>query len=447
MSRVLLLSCNTATQPYPVPPLGMFVVAAGLREAGHEVRQFDWLAAGMDPEALEAAVAEAAPDYVGLSLRNIDNVDSLAGEEHWYLGQARRLVRLLRASTRAPLVLGGPALTIMPEAILEFLGADYCITGAGEDAFAQLIADLEAGLPAARLRKGPRTAPRLRPLVDQDILNHYLQAGGVANLQTKRGCPHRCSYCTYPGLEGGAFRFRPPEEIAEEVCWLREAHGVEELFFTDSVFNDPQGRWLELAEALASRGAPVRWSGFFRPQDITPEHARLLVRSGCMALELGTDAASDTVLEALNKGLDFADVRRCDEALCDQGLPVAHFLMFGGPGETMQTVEQGLANLAGLERSVVFAFTGIRIFPGAALEQRAREEGVLAEDADLLRPQFYFSPHVEPEAMNARLSQGFRGNRLRLFPPSEAQLRMDVMRRFGGRGLLWDRLLPGGVKS
>lgn len=446
MSRVLLVSCNTATEPYPVPPLGMFVVAAGLVATGHEVRQFDWLAAGQNHTTLEAALAKHHPEYVGFSLRNIDNVDSLAGEEHWYLGQARDLVRFVRERCDAPLIVGGPALTIMPEAVRDFLGVDYCVSGAGEETLPELIADLEQGRSVPRLLHGPRIAPTLRPLVDREILEYYLRAGGVANLQTKRGCPFRCGYCTYPHLEGGAFRFRAAEEVAEEVVWMREAHGVQEIFFTDSVFNDPRGRWLEIAEALVRRGAPVRWSAFFRPQGLREEHAKLLARSGCMALELGTDAASDTVLEALNKGFDFAEVRRCDTALRDQDLPTAHFLMFGGPGETMESVEQGLANLAKLERSVIFAFTGIRIFPGAALEQRAREEGVLRSDAgdDLLRPTFYFSPQVDAETMNARLTRAFRGNRLRLFPPAEAQLRMDVMRRFGGKGLLWDKLLARG---
>ncbi len=441
MSSVFLLSCNTATEPYPVYPLGMSVVAAGLQAAGHRVRQFDWLASGRDRTALAAALEECAPDYVGLSLRNIDNVDSLAGEEHWYLGQARELAAFMRGICAAPFVVGGPAFSIMPHAVLEFLGADYGVCGAGEDAMPELIAALENGEDPPRITWGRAGAPRLRPLIDAGIMDFYLAASGLANMQTKRGCPFRCGYCTYPGLEGGAFAFRPAKEVADEVLWLHREYGVRELFFTDSVFNDPQGRYLEIVEALASSGAPVRWAAFFRPQGLTAEAVRLLRKSGCMGLELGTDAASDPVLRGLNKGLDFDEVVRCDALIRESGLPAAHFLMFGGPDETPETLERGLKNLERLPRSVVFAFTGIRILSGTLLEQRAVREGIIAEGADLLRPVYYFSPYVEPGSMNALLKRAFRGNRLRLFPPAEAQLRMDVMRRFGQRGLLWDKLL------
>ena len=80
MSRVFLFSANTTMEPYPVYPLGMAVLAGALVGEGHEVHQFDFLAAGGDEERLCRELAEFAPDLVGISLRNIDNVDSFCGE-------------------------------------------------------------------------------------------------------------------------------------------------------------------------------------------------------------------------------------------------------------------------------------------------------------------------------------------------------------------------------
>jgi radical SAM superfamily enzyme YgiQ (UPF0313 family) len=242
-------------------------------------------------------------------------------------------------------------------------------------------------------------------------------------------------------LEGRSLLFRDPKEVAEDVAWLHREYGVAELFFTDSVFNDPGGRYLEIAEALLRLGLPVRWAAFFRPQHVGVEDARLLKRSGCMAVELGTDAASDATLAGLDKGFDFAEVLRCNEALHAADLPAAHFVIFGAPNETLQTLEQGLENLRRLGNAPVFAFSGIRILPGTPLHARAVQERVIQAETPLLRPMYYFSPQVDPEALNARLTQAFAGERLRFFPPSEGQLRLDVMRRFGFRGLLWDRLL------
>ncbi|HAD04617.1 MAG TPA: B12-binding domain-containing radical SAM protein, partial [Desulfuromonas sp.] len=83
MSRIFCLSSNITTEPYPVYPLGMAIIAGALSRAGHEVRQFDFLAAGKSEEALVAAVADFAPDGICLSLRNIDNVDSFSAESAW----------------------------------------------------------------------------------------------------------------------------------------------------------------------------------------------------------------------------------------------------------------------------------------------------------------------------------------------------------------------------
>ncbi len=440
MAKVFLLNCNTAVEPYPVYPLGMSMVAAALEGAGHRVLQYDLLALGQG-EGLESAIRDFAPDYLGLSLRNIDNVDSTAQEDHWYLGRVKRLMPGIRqAAGGAPVILGGPAFSIMPEAILEFLEADHGVTGAGERAMPELLAMLGNGEHPPRLIKGTvHSWPR--PSLPPDILGHYLRESGMANLQTKRGCVFNCAYCTYPSLEGRKFLYRPPEEVAEDMLWLHREYGVDHVFFTDSVFNDPQGRYLEIAETLIRRASPMQWAAFFRPQGMRVQDIRLLEQSGCHAMELGTDAASDATLEGLGKGFDFAEVLRCQETIDAVGLPAAHFVIFGGPGETWDSFEQGLENIRRLGRAPVFAFSGIRVLPGTALHARAQEEGVLSPDMPLLRPFYYFSPDIEPDELNARLTEAWKGERTRFFPPEEGQLRMNVMRRFGYRGLLWDKLL------
>nr|NIQ93109.1 lipid biosynthesis B12-binding/radical SAM protein [Desulfuromonadales bacterium]NIS39469.1 lipid biosynthesis B12-binding/radical SAM protein [Desulfuromonadales bacterium] len=154
MSRVFLISSNTTTEPYPVYPLGMALVAAALVECGHEVRQFDWLVAGQSEQALRCAVEEFSPDVVSLSLRNIDNVDSFSAEDGWYLAEARRLVALFRQVCDKPVVVGGPAFSIMPEAILDYLGADHGVAGEGERALCELVEGLAAGRSMPRLFAG-----------------------------------------------------------------------------------------------------------------------------------------------------------------------------------------------------------------------------------------------------------------------------------------------------
>jgi radical SAM superfamily enzyme len=158
-------------------------------------------------------------------------------------------------------------------------------------------------------------------------------------------------------------------------------------------------------------------------------------------VELGTDAACDATLRSLGKGFAFADVLEVNRACVAERLPCAHFVMFGGPGETADTVREGLANLDRLEHTVVFGYSGIRILPGTALHRLAVAEGILAPETSLLEPVYYQSPHVDADSMNRRIAASFRGRRDRIFPPSEGQQRLVVLHNFGYRGLLWDHLI------
>lgn len=442
MAKILLISANTTTDPYPVYPLGMSVVAAALDRAGHTVYQFDFLTAGADMALLKRTLAEFDPDFTGISLRNIDNVDSLSSHENWYLGHVREIALMLKELGQTVIV-GGPGFSLMPDAVLDYLGADHGVVGEGERSIVHLIDLIEAGEAPRIIRqgKGLNADAMHAPLWDDAILRYYAEQSGIMNVQTKRGCENRCTYCSYPSIEGGRIRPREPEAVAEEVAQLHATHGVDTVFFTDSVFNDRSGHYLEVAEALIRRAFPVKWSAFFQPTLIMRDELRLLKRSGLQAMEVGTDASTDVTLSAMNKPFSFDEVRRFNESCVEERIPCAHFVIFGGPGENMQTVTEGIDNLNGLADCVVFPFSGIRLHSGTPLYAQARQEGVLPDGTSLLKPHYYFSPTIDPEGMNELLVQGFAGRRDRIFPPSEGQERMNVLRRFGYRGLLWDTLI------
>ena len=444
MSRIFFISSNTTVEPYPVYPLGMAVVSGALHASGHEIKQYDCLAHGEELSELQASLQSFAPDLVSISLRNIDNVDSFCGEDGWYLHRVKQLVSALREMTAVPIVVGGPALTIMPEAIAEFLEVDHAIIGEGERSLPELVEKLTSGevVPQIIPRHTPLDGDQFStPLFDQQLIDYYLQQSGMANLQTKRGCPYRCSYCSYPHLEGSNFRVRNPSQIVDELERLKQEHGVDRVFFTDSVFNDPHGEYLHLVEEMLRRGLEMEWSAFFRPQGIGRNELALMKQAGLYALELGTDAAADKTLAGICKKLTFAEVLDVNQACLDEHLPAAHFIMFGGPDEDDATLAEGLDNIDQLGDSVVFAFSGIRIHPEAPLHQRAIADGIVSADDSLLKPVYYFSPLIDRQNMEQTIEARFSGRKNRIFPPSEGLKRMSVMKNFGYRGLMWDQLL------
>jgi lipid biosynthesis B12-binding/radical SAM protein len=445
MSKILLISSNTLTEPYPAYPLGMAIVASALSSRGHSISQFDFLAETQSLERLRENIVEFDPDYVGISIRNIDNVDSFTANDAWTIDTDMAIIKVVKEVKEIPVVLGGPAFSIMPKVILDYVGADYGIVGDGGVLFGDLIEQLKGGQYVPSIlgdtspsRKGDML---IQPLWSKKLIDYYGKNMGVVGLQTKRGCPYSCAYCTYAAVEGAVYRSRDPGSVIEDILRLKMDYHVDTIFFTDSVFNDADGLYLEIIDELLSKEISLTWSAFFRPDRNMTKHLGLLKRSGLSSVEVGTDAASDTTLAGLNKPFCFDDVLHFSEVCLREDIPCVHYIMFGGPDETERTLKQGLENIALLENCLVLAFSGIRIFPRTPLHNRAVHEGIVREDDPLLRPTFYFSPGLDVDHMNGVIEDAFRHQKQRIFPPSTGQAKLKALNSLGYGGFLWHKLL------
>jgi radical SAM superfamily enzyme YgiQ (UPF0313 family) len=304
---------------------------------------------------------------------------------------------------------------------------------------------LNAGLKPQRILDGnqrPLAGGQIRPpLWEKKLVDFYLDGSAMVNIQTKRGCPWSCIYCSYPKIEGAEYRCRDPRAVVDDMERLQRDFGVTAVFWADAIVNDLGGHCLEVAEELLRREVRMAWYGFFRPTGLTRNHLAILKQSGLSAMEVGTDAATDDTLAGLHKCFSFEDVLAFHKNCMQLQIPVAHYVIFGGPAETTDSVKAGLKNLERLERSVIFAFSGIRIHPGTRLHALALQQGVLPSSTALLRPVYYVSPAIEKEKMDETIFSAFRTRRNSFFPPSEGLLRLGVMNRFGYKGLLWDKLI------
>ncbi len=447
--KVLLASSNTAIHPYPAYPLGMAMVAAALERAGHEVRQFDMLQQGESLERFRETVRDWQPGLVGISIRNIDSTNLL--KEQRFVGTAQALVSTAREVSKAPIVLGGSGFSLLPEEILAATGADYGIVGEGEQAIVNLAARLaQRDTPAKRcIRTNIRLRDRqIAPAsYDPEILRYYMANGSITPIQTKRGCSCRCAYCSYPALEGTAVRPRDPGEVCDEVARLKDELGVPFVFFSDSVFNDEEDHYLTLVREMCRRKLEIRWTAFFRPAHFADETIELMKTSGLTAVELGTDATTDTTLKGLHKPFRMADVVACNDQLLEHGVSRAHYVMFGGPGETQETVREGIANVLSLRQTVVFVFMGIRILPGTRLLRIAEEDGLVERGQPLLEPAYYLSPSVDRDWLERTLTEAFATTRQVVFPPDRFDIGLRLLHKFGHSGMLWDLLLQPARKA
>lgn len=436
----LVISANQVVTPYPVYPLGSAYVAGALQRGGHRVSHFDMLADGGLPALIEFLEGRTF-DLVGVSIRNLDSVDS--ADPQGYLNDIVSTIECVRTQISTTIVLGGPAFSIMPDQLMDLLQADFGVIGEGEEIMPWLASEIAAGRKPEQkvFTANSTTGVWCSSPLTASSAKYYTDHGGMLNIQTKRGCPHRCSYCSYPTIEGTRLRYRDPLEIVDEVKRLQSDSGAKYLFFTDSVFNDSDGHFREVAEALIQSRNSVPWSAYFRPDNITTSDLKLLKKSGLTAMELGTDGATDETLEGINKRFRFADVLESHEKIIEQQIPCAHFIMFGGPNENEHTVARGLKNIEKLSNSVVFAFIGIRILPGTGLFNQAVDDGIIDPDQSLLEPIFYYSPQISREEIENRVNKSFSDKIDRIYPCHEFEARIAMLHKLGQVGPLWDLIL------
>jgi radical SAM superfamily enzyme YgiQ (UPF0313 family) len=447
--RILLVSPNTLTVPYPVYPLGLDYVAASVSPE-HEVQIADLNTLSLTD--LSELLAIYSPNIIGLSCRNIDNMD--AGDSHYFLQDYAKIVSHLSSYSKAPIVCGGSAFTIMPEQILSTLGADYGIIGEGER-FSLVVEAIKDGRDPAQLpgvissttsknnTPAPWEGPIKRKFQSRAAHNSfYLEKGGMLNLQSKRGCCFNCIYCSYPLIEGRKHRLVEPNEVARTALELQTA-GAKYFFITDSAFNSDIEHSLAVAESFKTAGVSIPWGSFFAPTKLPGNYFQTLAGAGLSHVEFGTESLANSMLKTYRKPFSVGDVFTAHQQALDAGLHVAHYFLMGGPGESAATITESLDNIDTLKQAVFFFFIGIRIYPQTVLYDIAMREGKITASTNLLEPIFYKADDIDRQTIEALVTArvGKRSNCIFGSGDPEETKAVSTMYARGYTGPLWEHLI------
>ncbi len=404
--RVLLISGNREDVDIRVPALGLACVAAAAAKAGHETRLLDLLIEQDPRTAILQAIRDFKPEVIGVSVRNID--DQRMRDTRFLLDQALEAVKSCREATAAPVILGGAGFSILPVPILNYLGADMGIQGEGEKVFLELLRMLHDGkspdtLPGLYIkgRGNPARRSFVRRMDELPLPEPALLARSLAGatdapvpVQTRRGCPMTCSYCSTPTIEGKSVRWRSPEIIVEWMKrWVQE--GFRRFYFVDNTFNLPPSYAMQLCSQIIAASLDISWRCILFPGGLSPELIDIMAKAGCREISLGFESGVEHMLRNMQKQFDPAEVRRASEALRQHNIRQMGFLLLGGPGETKESVEESLAFAESLELDSLRISIGIRIYPETEVARIALKEGLISSDQDLLYPRFYLTPGLE----------------------------------------------------
>ena len=447
--KLLLISANRYANPYPVYPLGISYLYAYLndRMPELEIRSIDFNV--QDSEDLKNILQSFKPDYTGLSLRNIDDVNFYTKES--FVGNYKVIADIIRESgINTYFIVGGSAFSIYPTELFELLQPDFGIAGEGEESLYRLLKSIAAGQPDleiqglvykqdGRIRQNSRENYIKTPELsfDPGMVKYYWQKSGMINIQTKRGCPYNCIYCTYPLIEGHQVRTLDPDRILHTLRDLYYHHNVDYYFFTDSVFNISNNFNTELAEKIIKSNMKLKWGAYFSPHKLTKDLLELFARAGLTHIEFGTESLSDSTLRNYGKHFDVDEVVRVSQYCNDARVYFCHFMIIGGYGETDQTVDESFENSKRIENTVFFPYVGMRIYRGTKLHEISIAEGLLTPDEPIIEPVYYISQAVNYKTLKERAE---KTGRRWVFPDEDVATAMNRMRSRNRKGSLWHHL-------
>lgn len=437
--KVAFISLNQESLPDVVLPIGLLTIQANTPD-DHETEFWD-LCFERDPKSfLRSRIDKFNPDVLALGLRNIQ--DNTYSGHSISLAKAKVIIDQLRELSSAPIVLGGSGFSVMPEELMQALKPDFGISGEGEESFPKLLSAIEeksaeySGIGnllyfngGSVVRNLPSDQPldlnRLcSPMLDR-VDARYFACGGIANVQTKRGCSLRCTYCTYPKIEGRTKRLRSPAGVVDEmISASRFQAGIGHFFIVDSVFNHPPAHALEVCDQMIRREFAIPWTCYINPIGFTRELAERMVEAGCAGIEIGSDSGVDRVLARLRKGFDTRRIRAASRIAKDAGLKDCHTFILGTTSETIDEVHQTLDFIVDLD-------------PYCAIL------GVWVDDLDALAPEAAtersrFQQTVKDEIMKRR--DGFPHWVVPSLKISFDEKYFAFLRNRGVKGPLWQRI-------
>jgi radical SAM superfamily enzyme YgiQ (UPF0313 family) len=448
--KIFLISVNRERMPFPVFPLGLAYIAKVLSEVGHQIKVMDLCFSQEVSVDLKDNLQHFQPDLIGISLRNLDNLTYPTSIS--YLNEVEEVIGICRQYGSPRLVIGGSGYSLATRELLQHLNVDFGIVGEGEEVFLQLVKHLEQGDPISPsphllikekpfppLIEGARVFPIRSPDRSFFETHRYLEEGGMGNIQTKRGCPFSCIYCTYPLLEGKKVRRRKTEEVVEEIQHLAE-EGVDYVYFVDDIFNYPPADAEALCREMARKKVNVKWSAFVNPSFLNETLLQWMKEAGCVGVEFGTDSGSPRMLDNYKKSFTQEDIIRSSKICSTLKVNQCHYLLFGGPGEDEETIEESFHLMDQLDPTAVIAMLGIRIYPETEMERIALSQGIIHQDSNLIYPHFYISPALGGR-LNKIIQEKALARKCWIVPGLEINITQNLIeqiRRFRIRGPLWE---------
>ena len=412
--RILLFSPDNGVTRNFMPHLWMFLLKS-LTPPEHEVLLIDGNAQPMDEDGIARFVRDQKIGLVGI------------GAMTRMIAKAYRMADAIRAAG-VPVVIGGPHVTEVPDEALGRNGeprhADAVALGEADETWPMIVEDAVRGelkeIYAPVDETGKERKPSLHPYptipwesmnLDQfnivprvfsPVLRRVADGWGTFRLipvESGRGCPYGCEFCTVTGFFGDSIRFRTNESVVGELLRLKarakSERGQIAVFFIDDNFAINVKRTKSLLRDIIAAGAQMHWVAQISANLLRDEElVELIAASGGKWIFIGMESIDTTNLAIANKGFNKpGDYQAVLERLAKRDIHAITSFIFGMDNDTPGVAERTLQQIRDWPPGLP-VFGTLIPFPSTPLYKRLNATGRLTRPKHWLDFQPFQMAHT-----------------------------------------------------
>jgi len=361
---------------FPLPRLGSFILATMMRNKGWDVEIILEEMRSIDYEKLKKA------DLVGIS-----TITATAPRAYAIADRIRGM--------KIPVIMGGPHVTYLPDEALDH--ADFIIRGEGERPLMAFIDRFEDknhydDVPSLSYwKRGIKTHnPKgpvfqdldLLPIPDFSLLyNNVIRVAGhrTIPIQTSRGCPFDCTFCSVTGMFGRKYRYRSTENILKELRQYNHRKNV--IFFYDDNFTANRSRVKELLQAMIDERFLFKWSTQVRADIAKDENlVRMMKKAGCEMLYIGFESVNPESLKNMKKQQTLEEMVQAIRVIQKHRIHIHGMFVYGFDEDDWKTVK-ATVRFAKKTRLTSTQFLILTPLPGSRFyETISREDRIQFKD-------------------------------------------------------------------
>jgi anaerobic magnesium-protoporphyrin IX monomethyl ester cyclase len=373
-----------AHQHPPFSPLGLGYLGAVLEKNGYSVNVIDCQAQKLTHNDFEREISKHQPKVVGVTSTTLTYKSALKVAE---------IAKQVHPDCVT--ILGGCHATFWDDKALEECPRlDMVVRKEGEYTLLEIVNRLKESkcihdVLGTTCRKNGKTIrnadrPYIENLDELPFPAHHLlplkhlrkQRKVIFPLTTSRGCVYWCNFCTAVRMFGRRYRMRSPKNVVDEIQFLNEKYGANQLTFYDDTFTVDQSRVEKICEGIQKRKLKVEWDCETRVDMVTRDLLKKMKKAGCIAVWFGVESGSQNVLNSMEKSINLAQTRRAFKWANEAGLMVVAGVILGFPGETKDTAWQTVKFVEELNPNDVGYYIATP-YPGTPMYDFVKENGWL----------------------------------------------------------------------